>query len=103
MPKLIRLYIQSVAIGFGLSAGFLVMVLWLDLAGIGHLILGSSMGLVAAAMMFVFFGVLFAGVQFGLRIMMMADAGDGPKGGLRQHSQPVPVRVGATARLPRRR
>ena len=103
MPKLIRLYIQSVAIGFALSAAFVALMVWLDLAGIGHLILGSSAGLVAAAMLFVFFGILFAGVQFGLRIMLMAEDDNGPTRGLRQHVRPVPVRAAAPAAKARAR
>ena len=31
MPKLIKLYITSVAFGFGLSAAFLALLLWQDL------------------------------------------------------------------------
>ena len=34
MPKLVRLYIQSVALGFAVSAGFTAGLLWLDVAGI---------------------------------------------------------------------
>ena len=83
MPKLIALYIRSVTIGFGLSAVFLGLMLWQDVAGLRHLILGSDMGLVAAAMVIVFNGIIFAGVQFGIAVMSMADDDSGPKGGLR--------------------
>ncbi|AWD21119.1 hypothetical protein [Fuscovulum blasticum] len=93
MPKLIRLYIQSVAIGFGLAAAFAGVLVWQDVMGVGRLILGSDMGLVALVMLIVFNGIIFAGVQFALRVMMMAESDDGPKGGLRQHVAPVPVRV----------
>ena len=105
MPKLIALYIRSVAIGFGLSAVFLGLMLWFDVAGLRHLIFGSDMGLVAAAMVFMFQGVIFAGVQFGIAVMSMADDDSGPKGGLRDYllpeinSQiPVPVKVTAPKR-----
>lgn len=98
MPQLIRLYITNVAIGFALSAAFLVALVWLDVAGLGRLILGSDMGLVAAAMIFMFQGVVFAGVQFGIAVMRMAeDEGQGPRGGLRQHADLVPVRVEQTS------
>ena len=97
MPKLVRLYIQSVAIGFGLAAAFAGVMIWQDVMGVGRLILGSDMGLVALAMLVVFNGIVFAGVQFGLRVMMMAEDDSGPKGGLRQHSIPAPVRVTAAA------
>lgn len=88
MPKLIALYIRSVAIGFGLSAVFLGLMLWQDVAGLRHLIFGSDMGLVAATMVFVFQGIIFAGVQFGIAIMMLADPDAPPMGGLRDRLMP---------------
>lgn len=103
MPKLIRLYIQSVAIGFALSAAFAGILIWQDVMGIGRLILASEVGWIAVLMLFVFNGIVFAGVQFGLRVMLMAEDDEGPKGGLRQHDVPAPVRVGAVAAAPRRK
>ncbi len=96
MPRLVRLYIQSVAIGFGMSAGFVAALLGLNVASVGGLIIGAgAMGWVAVAMLVVFFGILFSGVQFGIRIMLMAEKDDTPRGGLRQHMVPVPVRAEA--------
>jgi TRAP-type C4-dicarboxylate transport system permease small subunit len=95
MPKLIRLYIVSVAIGFALATAFVGALVWLDVAGLGHLILGSDMGLVAVAMMVVFNGIVFSGAQFGFVIMQMADRDDGPRSGHRQRL--IPVRVAAKA------
>lgn len=94
MPKLIRLYIVNVAIGFALSAIFLAAMIVMDVAGLGRLILGSDMGLLAALMIFVFQGVVFAGVQFAIAVMRMAEEDTSqPRGGLRQHLTPAPVRV----------
>ncbi len=84
MPKLIKLYIVNVAIGFALSVVFLGLLLWQDVAGLRHLILDSDMGFVAAFMMIVMNGVVFAGVQFAIAVMRLADPQDtGPKGGSR--------------------
>jgi hypothetical protein len=58
-----------------------------------HLILTSPEGWLAALMMVVFNGIVFSGVQFGLRVMLMAEPDDGPKGGLRQHSPAVAPQV----------
>ena len=58
MPQLIRLYITQVAFGFGVSAAFVFALVALDIAGIGHLVMGSDMGLVAALMLWVFHGVV---------------------------------------------
>lgn len=90
MPELVRLYIRSVAVGFGVSAVFTGALVWWDVAGIGHLILGSDIGWLAAALMVVFNGIIFSAVQFALRIMGMAEEDEGPKGG---HGAREPVLV----------
>jgi len=81
MPKLIRLYIVSVSIGFALAVAFVALLVWQDVAGLRHLIFGSDMGWVAALMMVMFHGVVFAGVQFGIAVMRMAEDPEGPRGG----------------------
>jgi len=93
MPKLIRLYIQSIVIGFALAVVFLGGLMWMDVAGLRGLIFGSSSGLVAAAMMIVFNGIVFSGVQFAIAVMRLAEDDETPRGGLRQHLVPIPVRV----------
>lgn len=90
MPELIRLYIRSVLVGFGVSAVFTAALMWWDVAGIGHLILGSDIGWIAVAMMVFFNGIVFSAVQFAVKIMAMADDSDGPKGG---HGAREPVLV----------
>lgn len=96
MPKLVRLYIQSVALGFLISAAFTAALVWLDVAGIGHLILGSDIGWVAAVMLVVFNGIVFSAVQFSIRVMGMADRDEDPKGG-HGAREPVLVPVAADA------
>jgi hypothetical protein len=98
MPKLIKLYIVSVAFGFGLSAVFLALLLWADVAGIRHLIFASDIGAIAAVMMFVMNGVVFAGVQFAIAVMRLAEDPEGPKGGNRALDVSRPVRVEVTAK-----
>lgn len=101
MPKLIKLYITSVAFGFGLSAAFLALLLWLDIAGIRHLIFSSDLGYVAAAMMFVMNGAVFAGVQFAIAVMRLAEDPEGPSGGRRAPVtlRPIPVEVTAKGKV----
>lgn len=98
MPKLIRLYIVNVAIGFGLSVAFVAGLVWLDVAGLRHLIVQSPMGWVAAIMMVMVNGVVFGGVQFAIAVMRMADQPDVPPGGTRARLVPVPVRASVTTR-----
>ena len=94
MPKLIRLYILQVLAGFGLSAVFVGALLWFNVANLWHLVSGSDMGLVAVLMLFMFNGIVFAGVQFGIAVMQMKDDG-GPKGG---RKAPVATRIPAMVR-----
>lgn len=92
MPKLVRVYLESVAVGFAVSAAFTVGLMWLDVAGIGHLVLRSDIGWVAVAMLVVFNGIVFSAVQFAFRVMGMADRDEGPRGG-RGVREPVLVPV----------
>lgn len=101
MPRLVRLYIVNVAVGFALAAVFLAVLVGFDVAGLGHLILGSSSGWLAGLMIFVFSGSIFAGVQFGIAVMGLAQDETPPRGGLRQHAALVPVRVAVTGRKQR--
>ena len=98
MPKLIRLYINSIAIGFALSAVFLGLMLWQDVAGLRGLIFGSDMGVVAALMVIVFNGIVFSGAQFAIAVMRLAEDDEGPRGGRRVRAELVPVRQEAVVR-----
>ena len=97
MPKLIRLYITSALIGFALSAGFLGLLVWLNFAGLGHLVLQTALGAVGGLMLFVMNGIIFAGVQFAFAVMRLADDDDddAPRGGLRAPSalRLAPIKV----------
>jgi TRAP-type C4-dicarboxylate transport system permease small subunit len=97
MPELVRLYIRSVAVGFAVSAVFTAGLVWWDVAGIGHLILGSDIGWIAAAMMVFFNGIVFSAVQFAFRIMSMAEDDQGPRGG---HGAREPVLVPVRVAVP---
>ena len=83
MPKLVRLYIIQVLIGFALSAVFVGLLLWQNVANLGHLVLTSDIGWLAGLMLFVFNGLVFAGVQFSIAIMRMS-ARDEPRDGGRR-------------------
>jgi hypothetical protein len=109
MPKLIRLYVSSVAIGFALSAVFLGLLFWLDIAGLGGLVLASASGGVAALMLFVMNGIVFSGVQFAIAISRLADDDtddDDPRGGPRAFfrfgASPIPVPLKIHARPARK-
>lgn len=98
MPKLVRLYITQVAIGFGIAAAFVAMLLWFDVANLWHLVTHDEQGLLAVVMLWVLNGIVFAGVQFGIAVMRMQQNDDTPRGGhhrpvMRHEPVAIPVRV----------
>ena len=103
MPKLVRLYIRQCLIGFSLSGLFVAALMYSNVANLWHLVSTSNMGLVACIMLFVFNGIVFSGVQFGIAVMRMAEDDD-TSGGKRQREPVlaealVPVRVEAERRM----
>ncbi|PPB81221.1 hypothetical protein LV82_01264 [Albidovulum inexpectatum] len=95
MPHLVRVYIRNVVIGFVLSAVFVAALLWTNVGNLWHLVSTSPQGWIAVVMLVFFNGIVFAGVQFAIAIMRMADD-DGNSGGRRQRTNPVPAVVPAT-------
>lgn len=103
MPKLIRLYITQVLIGFAISAVFVALLLWANVANLAHLVTQTDGGFIALFALWFLNGIVFAGVQFGISIMRMAQDEDGGGGGKRDAlpvlpSQAVPVKVANKAR-----
>jgi len=96
MPKLVSLYIRNVLFGFALSGVFVAALMYFNVANLWHLVNSSSMGWVAALMLFMFNGIVFAGVQFAIAIMRI-DEDDEPKGGKREPMivdyQPIAIPV----------
>ena len=98
MPKLIQVYIRAVLTGFGLAAIFVAALIWLDVAQLGRLLLGSDVGLVAVLALWILNGIVFAGVQFGWVIMQLGREVP-PGGGARSRIRnPAPAVVRRTAR-----
>ena len=99
MPKLIRLYITNVAIGFALAALFVALLLWFNIANLWHLVTHSDQGWLAVLILWIANGIVFAGVQFAIAVMRMKDDDDDePRGGhrgrvMQRQPEPVPVRA----------
>ena len=97
MPKLVRLYILQVILGFGLSAIFVTLLLYFNVANLWHLVNATTGGFIAAVVLFVLNGIVFAGVQFSITIMRRRE--DDHPGGGKKNDLPVmpaklvPVRV----------
>ncbi len=87
MPKLVRLYIVNVLIGFAVAGLFVALLLWLDVAHLRQLVFGKGpagqFNPIAFGLLFVSHGLVFAGVQFAIAVMSMAAPSEPPQGGLR--------------------
>lgn len=94
-PRLVRLFLVHGSIGLALAAAFTALLIWFDVAHLGHLITSSPVGWLAAFMLVWFFAITFGGVQIAIRVMSMADQEPGPTGGHKVAAdlQPVPVPV----------
>ena len=91
-PDLMRLYLRHCAVGFALSAVFVGLILWYNIAGLGSLIAGSDVGWLAVFLLWFFNGTIFGSVQFAIVIMSQADDDeddDDPRGPL------IPIRAHA--------
>jgi len=97
MPALIRMYIRHVAIGFALSAVFVGALLWGNVLNLQHLVMNTSGGFLAAFLLWFFNGLVFAGAQFGIAVMGMAEAEDPADGTPAPEpvfdAEPLPVRI----------
>ena len=96
MPIIFRFYIKHCLIGFAVSAVFVSGLLWFNVANLWHLISTSDIRFMALGVFWVLNGIVFAGVQTGVAIMLMAEEGSddaGPKGNVAEVL--VPVRVAA--------
>lgn len=96
MPHLIEVYIRQVVVGFALSAVFVALLLWGNVANLRHLVMAVDGGYLAAAMLWIFNGIVFAGVQFALALASASREDD--DGGRRDAvavdlAEALPVRV----------
>ena len=83
MPKLVKLYITHVFIGFAVAALFVGALLYFNIANLGHLIGSSDIGWLALTILWVANGIVFSGVQLGIQVMRMADDDSDDAGGKR--------------------
>jgi hypothetical protein len=90
---LVRFYIRNVLIGFALAAVFTGLLFWFNVGNLWHLVTHTAEGPLAAFLLFFANGIVFAGAQHGIAVMLMAqdedDAGGTPQ------AVPEPVRVAA--------
>ncbi|MXQ06559.1 hypothetical protein GQ651_01735 [Alphaproteobacteria bacterium GH1-50] len=80
MPRLVRLYIRQCLLGLALGIAFSMLLVVLNVANLGHLVIHVDGGWLAFALLSLFNGLVFAGVQFGITVMGMDDGTNGRNG-----------------------
>lgn len=98
MPKLVKLYITQVLIGFAVAAAFVAGLLSFNVANLWHLVTHNDAGIIAVVILWFANGIVFSGVQFAISIMRMAESEDEDQGGKRDEIpmtalEPIPVKV----------
>ena len=83
-----------------LSAVFVGLLMWLNVANLWHLISSSPQGWIAVVMLVVFNGIVFAGVQFAIAVMRLGH-NDGPGGGRRSTVPVEPLAIPVTVKTRR--
>jgi len=104
MPSHIRFLLKHAAIGGAAGVAFVALLLAFDVVGLRHLVLNTSEGFVALAVMTVLFVITFGSVQMGRAIMSLGQ--DDTPGGGRHQSQmliPIPVERSPRGARPRHR
>lgn len=68
----------AVGAGDGIAFGWIMMLVmkWMDVAGIGSLIETSSSGALAMVLMLIWFGITFGMVGIGYRVMVVLPTMD---------------------------
>ncbi|MCK0149047.1 hypothetical protein MWU54_03350 [Marivita sp. S6314] len=102
MPDLVKMYIRHSVIGFILSAVFVTMLLYFNVVNLWHLVTHSDVGFLAVFLLWLFNGIVFAGVQFGIAVTLMrSDDDDDDDDDHRGHPvglTPIPVEATAPRR-----
>ena len=87
-----RASIVNAAIGFGVAAVFVVGLVGMNVAGVGQMVRGSGMGVVAAVALWILHGVAFTAIQIAFKSIGLDDD-DGPRGG-----KLIPIKVEVVAK-----
>ncbi len=76
MPNHISFLLRHAAIGTGLAAVFVAMLLWANVANLWHLVTHTTEGALAVFLLWAFCAITFGSIQMGIRIMMLAERGE---------------------------
>lgn len=104
MPHHIRFLLKHAAIGAVAGVAFVGLLLAFNAAGLRHLVLNTSEGLIALAVMTILFMITFGSVQMGRAIMSLGR--NDRRGGGRPQAEaliPIPVETAQNREHPVRR
>ena len=104
MPHHIRFLLKHAAIGAVAGVAFVGLLLAFDVVGLRHLVLNTSEGFIALAVMTMLFVITFGSVQMGRAIMSLGR--DDRRGGGRPQAEaliPIPVETAQRQAHSRRR
>jgi len=94
LPVAVRFMLQHGAIGFGIAAVFVALLMATDMAGLGTLLRGADSAPLPALLLWFFCGLTFGSVQIGAAVMLMDTDDQPPAGGTRAPILvPIPVRA----------
>ncbi len=94
MQPVMKFYAKHCLTGFAIAGAFTAAILWFNVGNLWHLVSTSDIGLMAIIVFWMLNGIVFAGVQTAIAVMMMQEKDETPRGGT-----PVPVRVAAKRRV----
>jgi hypothetical protein len=97
MPQLIRLMLLHGALGFGISAVFVALLVSTDTNGLAALLHGAESYPLPTLLLWFFCGLTFGSVQIGTALML-SDQDSAPRGGTR-----IPVALPAAIPVRARR
>jgi hypothetical protein len=94
LPIAVRFMLLHGAIGFGLAAVFVALLMSSDSGGLGTLLRGAESHPFPALLLWFFCGLTFGSVQIGAAVMLMDTEEEPPAGGSRAPIlQPIPLRA----------
>ena len=94
LPVAVRFMLLHGAIGFGIAAMFVALLLGTDMGGLGTLLRAADSAPFPALLLWFFCGLTFGSVQIGAAVMLMDTDEEPPAGGT--HAPilvPIPVRA----------
>lgn len=80
MPFLVKFLVRHAAIGVGVAALFVGLLVAFDVARLGTLFATSADGMLALAVLTFALGLTFGSVQMGFAVMLMSDKDEPPAG-----------------------